>query len=155
MSSSSSQPPLARLSSYLSEQRDLRAARRVARRSLRGLAVSPDPLTRHHLLGQLAAALRMTADFGAAHVLELLRRSEVRLAWEDHSSAGDETDPLARDPAVARVLDALATTADAKSRGRLVLALNEVAAPWIAAHVRRGDILIDVADAYRRLASEQ
>ncbi|SDJ27389.1 hypothetical protein SAMN05192558_11432 [Actinokineospora alba] len=145
--------PLARLNAYLSEQRDRRAARRVARRSLRGLAVSPDPLHRHHLLGQLAAALRMTADFGAAHVLELLRRSEAQLAWEERSSASD--DPLAGDPAVAEVLDALATTAGAEARARLVLALHEAAAPWIAAHVRRGDILLDVAAAYRRLASGQ
>lgn len=147
--------PLARLNAYLSEQRDFRAARRVARRSLRGLAVSPDPLTRHHFLGQLAAALRMTADFGAAHLLELVRRSEARLAWEDRSSASADADELARDPAVAEVLDALATTADVEARARLVLALHEAAAPWIAAHVRRGDILIDIADAYRRLASGQ
>lgn len=143
--------PLTRLIVHLSEQRDLRAARRVARRSLRGLAVSPDPLTRHHLLGQLAAALRMTADFGAAHVIELVRHSEARLAWEDRPSASQ--DALARDPAVAEVLDALATTADAGSRARLVLALHEAAAPWISAQVRRGGILIEVADAYRQLAT--
>lgn len=144
--------PLSRLTARLAEHRDHRAARRVARRSLRGLAHSPDPLARHHLLGQLAAALRMTTDFGAAHVLELLRHSEAQLAWEDRSASSDPG-PLSRDPAVAEVLDALASTADVESRARLVLALNEVAAPWIAAHARRQDILLEVADAYRRLAA--
>lgn len=146
---------LSRLTAHLAERRDHRAARRVARRSLRGLAHSPDPLARHHLLGQLAAALRMTADFGAAQVLELLRHSEAQLAWEDRSAPASDSGPLSRDPAVAEVLDALAGVADIGSRAGLILALNEVAAPWIAANARRHDILLEVAAAYRRLASSE